>query len=411
MTGESLAIAFIHPSHPESEGTGATHSATRIVSELADRGHDVTVYCRERPPEDAAVDPAIELRSLDRSGYPYHTGFQLNDAIRDRAAEFGAYDVVHSYVMNAMPALGEAVADTDAATVVTLNAYGAVCPKNDLRYMDREACASNCLAKCAACTVATSGGHDEYSAPYRAASRLGYLELVRRGEAVADRIDGYHALSPHLKSTYADFGFPADRLAVIPNLLDDRFDRPHESDFRPPYDLLYVGALAEHKGVDRLIPILAALNRRHEADFRLTVVGDGGKQSQLAAAAEREGVGSAVAFTGWVPNADLPALFADHDCFVYPGQWDEPFGRVFLEALATGTPVVASDVGSVADIVGDGGRVTDGSVEGFVETIGALTAGDDLPTLSERAKETVDAYRPSAVVPQFERLYERCLDG
>lgn len=403
---EPLEIAFVHPSYPGSEGTGATHSASRIVAELDRRGHDVTVYCREEPLEDAGAD--VALRSLDRSGAPYHTGFQLNDAIRERADELGGYDVVHSYVMNALPALGDAVADTGAATVLTLNAYGAVCPKNDLRYMNREPCTSNGLAKCTACTLATSGGHDEYSAPYRAASRLGYLELVRRGEGVADRIDGYHALSPHLKRTYASFGFPEDRLSVIPNLLDERFDRPHESDFSPPYELLYVGSLDEHKGVERLVPVLAGLNHKRDATFRLTVVGEGGLRSEMAAQAERAGVADRVTFTGWLANEELPGVFAAHDCFVYPGQWDEPFGRVFLEALATGTPVVASDVGSVADIVGGGGVVTDGSVEGFIEAIGEATG--ELPALSARASEAAESYRAEAVMPRFEALYADCRD-
>ncbi|WP_435068269.1 glycosyltransferase family 4 protein [Haloplanus sp. C73] len=406
---DPLAVAFVHPTALQSEGTGATHSASRIVFELAERGHDVTVFCREQPAD--GLDTDISVRALDLSGPPYHTGFQLNDALRARVddGEFDDYDIVHSYVMNAMPVLGGAMSALDAATVVTINAYGAICPKNDLRYMDREPCSSNGLAKCTACSLATSGGHDEYSAPYRAASRLGYLELVRRGEAVADDIDGYHVLSPHLKATYADFGFPSDRMTVVPNLLDERFDRPHESDFAPPYDLLYVGSLAEHKGVDRLLPILDALNRRSESAFRLTIVGDGGDRSELEARAQSMGLADAVSFTGWVPNADLPDLFAAHDIFLYPGRWDEPFGRVFLEALATGTPVVASDVGSVASIVGDGGRTTDGSVEAFAETITDLVASGALPRLSAQAREKARDYRADAVMPQFERLYERCL--
>ena len=401
-----MRLGFIHPTYPDGEGTGATHSATRIVAELAKRGHDVTVYCWESPPDDADIDVDCSIRTLDTAGYPYHSALQLDAALRDRAAEFDAYDVVHSYVMNSMPAMGEIAAETDAATVVTLNAYGGICPKNDLRYMDREPCTSNGLAKCTACSLSTSGGHDEDGAAYRSASRLGYLKLVREGERVADRLDGYHALSPHIASTYADFGFPAGKLAVVPNMLDERFDVAHTSDFAPPYDLLYVGSLAQHKGVDRLLPLLARLNRGDDP-FRLTVVGDGGRRADLERRAGREGVRESVAFTGWLDNADLPDIFAAHDVFVYPGRWDEPFGRVFLESLATGTPVVASDVGSVADIVGPGGVTTDGSVDGFADAIRGLVEGGRLAELSAAAKATVDRYRAEAVVPQFLELYER----
>ncbi|WP_218011976.1 glycosyltransferase family 4 protein [Natrinema sp. CBA1119] len=405
-----MKLGFVHPSYPKSEGTGATHSASRIVFELADRGHDVTVYPWERPPEDAAIDADVSIRPLELSGYPYHSAFQLNDALRKRVAEFDEYDVVHSYVMNSMPVLGEIAARTSAATVVTLNAYGGICPKNDLRYMDREPCTSNGLAKCTACSLATSGSHDEDGPLYRSASRLGYLKLIREGERMVDEIDAYHALSPHIEATYADFGFPPERLTVIPNILDERFSRPHESDFDAPYDLLYVGSLDEHKGVDRLVPILNRLNDRVSGAVRLTVVGDGGHRTDMEQRAADSAIEDRVTFTGWLPNDDLPGVFAAHDCFVYPGRWDEPFGRVFLEALATGTPVVASDVGSVAEIVGDGGVTTDGSVDGFVAALRDLFDGEKLATRSSAAGREVAAYRAETVVPQFEELYERVIE-
>ncbi|WP_158589404.1 glycosyltransferase family 4 protein [Halococcus sp. IIIV-5B] len=406
-----MNTAFVHPSYPRGEGTGAAHSASRIVTGLVERGHDVTVYCTEQPPSGLDVPDGMELVSLDLSGYPYHSGHQLNRALRDRMEEFDAYDLTHSYLMGAIPAMGDVATETSSATVVTLNAYGGVCPKNDLRYLDREPCTSNGLAKCTMCSLATSPGHDEFGTAYRAVSRLGDLKLVREGERKSHDIDGYHALSPHVESTYADFGFPEERITTIPNVLDERFCRPHGSDFEAPYDLLYVGSLDEHKGVDQLVPILARLNRRSSDAFQLTVVGDGGLRSELEAQTRSHGLESAVTFAGRVPNDDLPETYAAHDVFCYPGRWDEPFGRVFLEALATGTPTVASDVGSVGDIVGDGGRITDGTPDGFVDAILDLVRAGELRTVSEAAREKVEEYRAETVVPRFVALYERSFDG
>jgi glycosyltransferase involved in cell wall biosynthesis len=404
-----MQIAFVHPGYADGAGTGATHSASRIVSAVAARGHEVTVYARDQPPESDAFDGDVAIESLDCDGFPSHTGLALDRELRARREEFGQYDLVHSYVVTAVPALAAIGAETTASTVVTLNAYGGICPKDDLRYMDREPCTSNGLAKCSACSVATSRGHDEYSAAYRAASRLGSLRLVRKGERVADQVDGYHALSPHIRDTYADFGFPRDRICVVPNLLDERFCLAHQSDFEPPYELLSVGTLGRHKGVDLLPPLLDRLQTELEAAVRLTVVGDGGLRSELEAETESRGLKSAVTFTGWVPNEDLPETFAAHDAFLYPGQWDEPFGRVFLEALATGTPVITSDVGSVAAIVGEGGRTTDGSVSGFVETISDVVANDGLRAMSRAATARAERYRTDEVAPQLLSLYEDAL--
>lgn len=405
-----MKVGFIHPGQPLGEGTGAIHSASEIVFRLAERGHTVTVYCMEEPPSEYDVPPNVSLRSLDLSGFPYQSGLQLDRALRDRLSEFDEYDIVHSYTMDAIPALGGIATETSASTVVTLNAYGAICPKHDLRYMDRETCTSNGTAKCAACSLATCGGHAQHGRTYRFAGRMGSLKLVRESAKVADRIDGYHALSSHIKATYTDFGYPRDRIRVVPNILNDRFCREHESDFTPPYELLYVGELADHKGVDRLLPILDALHRQSSADFRLTIVGDGGLASTVKQQLTAYELEPLVTVTGWLPNETLPSVFASHDLFVYPGRWDEPFGRVFVEALATGTPVVASDVGSIAGIIGAGGTTTDGSIDGFVGSILSMIRRGELTNRSSSARQHVERYRAETVVPKLIDLYRDSLE-
>jgi hypothetical protein len=64
-----MQIAFIHPRFPSAEGTGATHSATQIVTGLADAGHDITVYCLEEPDKGAEIS-GLKLRHL--SGHSKH---------------------------------------------------------------------------------------------------------------------------------------------------------------------------------------------------------------------------------------------------------------------------------------------------------------------------------------------------
>ncbi|KMT45741.1 hypothetical protein EL22_27840 [Halostagnicola sp. A56] len=120
-----MRIAFIHPHYPTAEGTGATYSATQIVSGLAKAGHEVCVYCTETPDEDLQL-PDIECRYLTGTSSHPHTDTKLINEIRSRLEEFGEYDVVHSYLMALIPALAEIGQRTDAATVVTLNAYQGV---------------------------------------------------------------------------------------------------------------------------------------------------------------------------------------------------------------------------------------------------------------------------------------------
>jgi glycosyltransferase involved in cell wall biosynthesis len=80
-------------------------------------------------------------------------------------------------------------------------------------------------------------------------------------------------------------------------------------------------------------------------------------------------VGSSVRWVGLIPDEDLPAFYSAAACFVYPSLF-EGFGLPVLEAMACGTPVVTSDRGSLAELVGDAAMVVDPeSVEALAEAM------------------------------------------
>jgi glycosyltransferase involved in cell wall biosynthesis len=239
---------------------------------------------------------------------------------------------------------------------------------------------------------------------YYLLDRLLNLKQIRTIQDGPDGIDAYHVQSEHVGQTYAQFGFPEEKMRQVPNFLDERFLVEHRSDFSEPYRLLYVGSLIEKKGTGRLVPILSRL-RDTPHDFTLTVAGSGRMESSLRTQIERAGLEEETTVLGHVEYGSLPEIYAAHDIFVYPGIWDEPFGRVFLEALATGTPIVSTPVGDVREIVGDAGAITDGTVDDFYETTLRLVEDDDLERLSASARRRAKRYRPERVVPEFESLY------
>jgi phosphatidylinositol alpha-1,6-mannosyltransferase len=129
-----------------------------------------------------------------------------------------------------------------------------------------------------------------------------------------------------------------------------------------------VSRLVRRKGQDTLIRALASI-RRDVPDVGLLIVGNGPYRKDLEALASRVGVAAAVHFTGSVPLADLPAHYDAGDVFAMPcrtrrrGLDVEGLGIVYLEASATGLPVVAGASGGAPDAVLDGrtGRVVDGT--------------------------------------------------
>ncbi|MEV0645752.1 glycosyltransferase family 4 protein [Phytomonospora sp. NPDC050363] len=116
--------------------------------------------------------------------------------------------------------------------------------------------------------------------------------------------------------------------------------------------VLYAGRLVFEKGVQDLLDAVPALRERHPG-LRVVIAGDGPHAEDLKAHAVKAKALDGVDFVGFIGGHDLPALYAAADCLVVPSRY-EPFGLVALEAAAAGTPVVASDVGGLAEIVESG---------------------------------------------------------
>jgi len=400
-----MRIAFIHPSFPSSEGTGATHSATQIVSGLSELDHDIDVYCASEPQQNE-LSSDIKLYHLDGESQHPHTNTKLNREVEARVHEFRKYDIVHSYLTPLIPSVAKLGKNLDLSTVVTLNAYGGVCAKNDLLYLNEEHCGAKSNAKCLNCIARTGHQNNEEGYLYQTLSQLFSLRSINAGEDRLEYIDGFRAPSGHVRDNYTKFGFEEEKIHVIPHPLNDDFLVDHTSDFSEPINILYVGSLERHKGVDKLVPIIQGLRQR-EHDVELTVVGTGGLQSKMEEQSVNRNVEDYVDFVGFVSNEQLPSVYASHDVFIHPGIWEEPLARVYIEALATGTPIVTREYGSIKTIIGDGGVTTDGSIDSFVQTIAALIKANELPPISKAASRHIERYERAGVVSQVERMYER----
>jgi glycosyltransferase involved in cell wall biosynthesis len=356
MVTKRLDVAFVPAECPGSDGTGATHSSTIYIERLS-RRHDLTVYVTTQMD---AADATLPAR--DRVEYVVHDGlpklphpiFTKIDALREESGALERHDLVHSYSSAFVPVLAE----LSVPTLMTLNSYLPVCPKADLRYRGERKCSGPGLLKCAGCVPATAlkrrqGIEAELRGGYVSA---GAIPFVRRSIDRAADVTAYHALSPHLCEDYTDLGFPAEAITVVPHFYDEQFYRPAETANEPaePISLLYVGALQDIKGVDTLVRALSLL-REAGRDVELRIVGRGPYESTLRSLAADLDVEDAIAWHGYVDHDELPDLYADADVFVYPGVIDEPFGRVMLEALASHTPILSSNVGSMDYIVGPAG--------------------------------------------------------
>jgi glycosyltransferase involved in cell wall biosynthesis len=143
---------------------------------------------------------------------------------------------------------------------------------------------------------------------------------------------------------------PEERIVVTPYAADPVFRAEGETAPGPPY-LLFVGALEARKDPLTAVAALARLDQ----GLRLVLAGpDRGLERQVREAADRLGLSARVELRSHVPKEELAALYRGAACLVFPSRY-EGFGLPALEAMASGTPVVASTAGSLPEVVGDAG--------------------------------------------------------
>jgi glycosyltransferase involved in cell wall biosynthesis len=174
--------------------------------------------------------------------------------------------------------------------------------------------------------------------------------------------------------------------------------------------VLFVGNISKHKGVDIVLRGVLPILERHPKTLFL-FLGIGPELEELKHLAKELGVISHVRFLGRVPNEDLPKFYSSADVFVGPSVY-EPFGIVYLEAMACETPVIATNVGGPLEIVRDGETgflVNVGDVEGVADKINTLLGDDALRIeMGRQARQDVIArYSWEKTTDHLEALYQR----
>jgi glycosyltransferase involved in cell wall biosynthesis len=161
---------------------------------------------------------------------------------------------------------------------------------------------------------------------------------------------------------------PDSRIEVVYNAIDERFLHGHASDadreliaqrylVNYPF-ILYAGAIRPHKNVVRIIEAFSALKselqkEQQYPDLKLIIIGDDlSSHPRLRRTVVRSGVQNDVRFLGFVPIEVLRIFYDAAKIFVFPSLY-EGFGLPPLEAMAHGTPVVASNTSSLPEVVGN----------------------------------------------------------
>ncbi len=198
-------------------------------------------------------------------------------------------------------------------------------------------------------------------------------------------VDVYVVPSAFAKRKLAEAGLDPSRLVVKPNFVHpDPGPGLGEGGF-----VLYAGRLSPEKGIGTLLEAWRRLGGHPE----LVVVGRGPLAGEVERAAREEG---GISYRGPVEPAEVLRLMADATAVVVPSVWYETFGRVVAESFAVGTPVVASAIGPLAEMVAAGRNgvlVPPGDADALARAVRELWANPEaLAAMRAGARATYEAH-------------------
>jgi phosphatidylinositol alpha-mannosyltransferase len=228
-----------------------------------------------------------------------------------------------------------------------------------------------------------------------------YLERLHRGIAVSEPA-----------RTFFNRYFPEYPLRVIPNGIDTSMYKPGLSPIRHLRDenvnILFVGRLEKRKGLGDLLRGYEFMKKRVPRT-RLIIVGDGPLRGQVESFIARHRLPDVVT-AGYVPDSVLPRYYCSADIFCAPATGSESFGIVLLEAMATGLPVVATEIPGYMSVLEPGHDSLTVRPKGWAELGAALVIlardGELRRRMGEFGSVKAQRYSWEAVASQVVEVYE-----
>ncbi|NNF78716.1 MAG: glycosyltransferase, partial [Rhizobiales bacterium] len=219
-----------------------------------------------------------------------------------------------------------------------------------------------------------------------------------------NNVDRYIALTEFSKQKFIEGGLPAEKISVKPNFV--RTD-PGPGSGSGNY-AIFVGRLSAEKGIQSLLDAWQIL----PGGLELKILGDGPLADQVAAAAAGD---RRIEWLGRKSTDEVFAALGDAKFLIMPSVWYETFGLTMIEAYAKGTPVIASRLGAMTELVTQnetGFLYEPGQAPELVKTIQqAIDQPDVLRRMRGAARSAYERnYSAAANYGQLIKLYERVIE-
>ena len=296
---------------------------------LSAKGHEVSLWSmhnKDLTSLRSYVDTALSLT------YSAQSKVQLSQHI----AEFRP-DVMHCH--NLFPRITvsayDAAAEAGIPIVQTLHDFRSVCCINGFLFRDGRIC-ELCVGGSSYWGAWHRCYRDSWLGSFIAARAL---DVQRRAGTLQQRVGCFIALSEPSRRQFIAAGLPAERIVVKPNFVSDPGTTPTGS----RNGALFVGRLSPEKGLQTL------LKAWERIEYPLRVLGGGPLQLSLSSDLSRW-----ISILGHRPPAEVGPAMRQAQFLVMPSESNEGFPMVMVEAFANGLPVIASRLGTMAEVIEDG---------------------------------------------------------
>jgi glycosyltransferase involved in cell wall biosynthesis len=383
MGNQGVRILKVHNRYRTAGGERQTVATE--AEWLTAAGHDVRFHQAQNPDRLLPSLPKLAVSAWNPAS-----------ALRIRAdAKAFRPDVahVHNTRFALSPSVITALHRLGIPVVMTLHNYRLVCTAGSL-FRDGAVC-TDCIG--------THPWRGALHACVRDSRTVSALEAARisvnRSLGTWERdVDAFITPTEQAKSLLASGGIGADRISVVPSAVSDtgpRATAPSASN-----EVLFVGRLTPEKGAEF---VLDAWRRADTGRMRLTVIGDGPERSRLEAIAP-----AGVGFVGELPAEATRTMMKRARALLFASLWFEPFGRVVVEAIAEGLPVVCSDRGVGSEVgrhLETGFLVDPGDMDGWVDSLESLDDGKRLDEAGVAGRALYESrFAPHHTGPRLEAV-------
>ncbi len=311
---------------------GEDESSEAEQNLLREMGHSVVVYAENN-------DRVAKINPLQMAVNTLWSPSAYQKVKQHLAAQ--RCDLMH--VQNFFPLISPSIyyaAKSEGIPVIqTLRNYRLLCP-NGLFFRQGRVC-EDCLGQAIPLPGVWHGCYRESRLESGAVATM--LSLHRAMQTWQEKVDVYVALTEFARQKFIQGGLPPDKIVVKPNFVHPD---PGMGEGKGGY-ALYVGRLSVEKGLDTLLNAWEHLGKH----LPLKIVGDGPLAEQVIAATQKF---AEVEWLGRLSMTEVYRLMGEAKMLIFPSKWYETFGRVALEAFAKGTPVIAANIGAIAELVEHG---------------------------------------------------------